>query len=98
MVRLLKDIREAKEEEKMAPIARKGYDETLGRFHPWLVRKGVHLAVHSLAHRRELIASLSGGRDKEEAEDAMAKMIHNGAAAYTAVQDLYASRSLLDLP
>ena len=54
VTRLIADIEKSGENEKMAPVARKAYDETLSRFHPWIVRKGVHLAVYILPHRADV--------------------------------------------
>lgn len=54
VVKFIDNIRLANDNDKMSQLARKAYDETLAYYHPWLVRKGVHLAVHTLPSRHQV--------------------------------------------
>lgn len=54
VVHFIEGIRHATDQEKMSQLARKAYDDTLAKHHPWLVRQGVHLAVHTLPNRHQV--------------------------------------------
>ncbi len=54
VVAFIQDIHDSKETDKMAPVAAKAYDDTLARFHPWLIRKGAHIAFHALPYRQDV--------------------------------------------
>lgn len=54
VVEFIDGVRLAGNQDKMSHLARTAYDSTLAAHHPWLVRKGVHLAVHSLPYREQV--------------------------------------------
>jgi len=99
VVHFIENIHRANDQDKMSHLARKAYDETLALYHPWLVRKGVHLAVHTLPTRRQLLVDLAGSHvTEEEAEAVMGETAAAARAVYVAVQKQYEKHQLLDLP
>lgn len=58
VVKLIDGVKNSDENDRMAPLAKTAYDSTLGHFHPWLIRKGVHLAVYTLPYRKQVKLSL----------------------------------------
>lgn len=98
IVQLINDVHDAKETDKMAPVASKAYDDTLANHHPWLIRKGVHLAVHTLGHRKDLIDSMTGHLAAVDTEEAMVEMVTAAHEVYNRVQAIYTEKKLLNLP
>lgn len=79
VVEFIDCIRRANDHDKMAHLARKAYDDTLAQHHPWLVRKGVHLAVHTLPNRHqvsELSSNMGMGSMKVWAVGSSSDMNH----------------------
>lgn len=99
VVHFIEGIHRAKESDKMSHLARKAYDETLALHHPWYVRTGVHVAVHTLPNRQQLLADLAGADvAEEEAERVMDETAQASRSVYNVVQKLYEKHQLLDLP
>ena len=64
IVELVKGIHTAPHEHaNMCHIGQAAYDRTLALHHPWLMRKGVHLALHMLPHRQQFIRKLCNIHD-----------------------------------
>ena len=40
-------------------ICKAAYDNTLAKYHPWLVKKGAHVAMYALPTKRDLFAKVS---------------------------------------
>lgn len=51
---LIRSIHDADDHTSMAHLAKHAYDTTLAKYHPWLVRKGVHLAMWALPTRKQV--------------------------------------------
>ncbi|EPB73645.1 glycolipid transfer protein [Ancylostoma ceylanicum] len=51
--------------DSVSSICRKTYEETLARFHPWVIRKAVGLASYTLPSRGQLITSIQGNMPEE---------------------------------
>lgn len=49
----------ASQDENCAPGAGKAYEETIGKRHPWLIRKGVMSALSAIPSRSSILASLN---------------------------------------
>lgn len=96
--RLLKDIANANDHDTMGRIAKQGYDETLGKYHPWLVRQAAHLAMYTLPYRKQLLERFSGGEDISEAAHWLTEASEAGYRVFQIVQVMYAEKEWLDLP
>jgi hypothetical protein len=66
VVELVRGIRESNNESNMCHVGQQAYDKTLGTYHSWLIRKGVHLALHMLPYRHQLIRKLAGVNDEQD--------------------------------
>lgn len=95
--RLMKDLKVADEHEKMSHITKTAYDDTLAHFHPWLIRKGVHVAVYTLPSRKHFLEKLKVD-DHEKAKDLLAKVSDLQKDIHCITEELYAKEKLLDLP
>lgn len=99
IVKLIGRVRTSSDEEKIAPLAKNAYDTTLGHYHPWLIRKGVHLAVYTLPTRKQFITDIAGSTMAcHEADQLMAKTVDIGQRLYDAVEKLYLDYNLIHLP
>lgn len=43
------------DEDGTAQVAKETYNETLAKYHPWLIRKGALMAMYTLPTKKELI-------------------------------------------
>uniref|UniRef100_A0A5S6QXP8 GLTP domain-containing protein n=1 Tax=Trichuris muris TaxID=70415 RepID=A0A5S6QXP8_TRIMR len=84
--------------DQIAPLARKAYDDTLGRYHGWLIRKAVHLAVYTLPTRKQLMSHLSDRMAETETEQIMREVVVECTAVFERVDQLYLEKQLLDIP
>ncbi|OWF39840.1 Glycolipid transfer protein domain-containing protein 1 [Mizuhopecten yessoensis] len=94
---LMKDVRNAEDGGKMSSITRTAYDATLSKHHPWLIRKGVHVAMYTLPSRKQLLEKIMMANDQSKVEDLMeaAKLQQQ---MYDVIQDIYKTEKLLNLP
>ncbi|KFD51495.1 hypothetical protein M513_07708 [Trichuris suis] len=84
--------------DQIAPIARKAYDETLARYHGWIVRKAVHLAVYTLPTRKQLMSHLSERLSEAETEQIMREVVVECTAVFERVDQLYVAKQLHNIP
>ncbi|XP_060066464.1 ceramide-1-phosphate transfer protein-like [Ylistrum balloti] len=94
---LMRDVRNAEEGAKMSTITRKAYDGTLSKHHPWLIRKGVHVAMYTLPSRKQLLEKIMLTDDQSKVEDLMEAANLQGKM-YDIIQDIYKKENLLNLP
>ncbi|KAL5013866.1 hypothetical protein ScPMuIL_008136 [Solemya velum] len=90
-------IKEADTDSKLGHICRESYDRTIGKFHPWLIRKAVHVAVYTLPKRHVFLEKINI-HNEEDVEDVFVKVVEIERKIYDITQNLYAQHSLLDLP
>ncbi len=81
----------------MHGIAAHAYNKTLSRYHPWLVRKGVSLALYTLPTAGQLVTRI-GAESKEEVIRTIDNVVQAGQPVYDSVQKVYEEHNLLDLP
>ncbi|KAL8601376.1 hypothetical protein ACOMHN_042380 [Nucella lapillus] len=82
---------------KFSEEAKKAYDDTLAKFHPWLIKKAVAMAMYMLPDRESMLMKMK----VENTEQGMAQievLIGHLKVIYDITQDVYASYNLLDLP
>lgn len=75
------------------------YGETLAKFHPWIVRKAVHLALWAACPSREKLLSLV--HYDEPSDDLKKKCEHLSSSSEKVmdkVQKIYEAYGILDLP
>ena len=86
VVRVVWDIFWAEDEEKLGPIVRKSYDETLAKFHGRLIRGLVHAACLTLGRRRELRPVLLGHLSDSQARPVVQAVYNNGGRIHARTQ------------
>ena len=94
---ILKKIRDSDNNKKFSAEAVQAYDSTLARHHPWLVRKGVHVAMLMLPSRPELMKKLNID-DSPEKMATLTELIEELNKIFDVTEQLYAKDKLLDLP
>ncbi|KAK3603490.1 hypothetical protein CHS0354_030332 [Potamilus streckersoni] len=93
----MKEIQAAEEGSKLSSIAATSYDRTLAKHHPWIVRKGVHLAVYTLPTRKHLLEKMKVENNKKT-EELLGKVAESGKKIFDVVEDLYTKHDLHSLP
>lgn len=93
----MKSIREADREVKLSGIGSQSYDRTLAKHHPWLIRKGVHLAVYTLPTRAHFMERMKV-TDMSHTEGLLGRTAELGHQIFEIVEKVYADNKLLDLP
>ena len=93
----MKNIKEADKEAKLSGVGAQSYDRTLAKHHPWLIRKGVHIAVYTLPTRVHFMEKLKV-TDIAHTEDLLGKTAALGHNIFEIVEKVYADNKLLDLP
>lgn len=87
---------------KSSTIAQKCYNETLSKYHPWLIRKGANIAMYTLPARQQFIERVYGGPCDEDTVQYYGKMMGDIAAVSKRIYDethkLYEANDLLNLP
>lgn len=95
--RLMMDLKTADDHEKMSHITKTAYDDTLAHHHPWLIRKGVHVAVYTLPTRKHFLEKLKMD-DAEKAKDLLAKVSDYQKEIFVITENIYTKEKLHDLP
>nr|KAG5685685.1 hypothetical protein BaRGS_027195 [Batillaria attramentaria] len=94
---LLAKIRDTDNKSKFSHEATAAYDTTLAKYHPWLIRKAVHVAMYILPNREQLLAKMKV-EDTPEGKGQINKLIEQLDSVYDITQELYSKNNLLDLP
>lgn len=97
ILRFMQGVKEGPNDAKMSTVGANAYDQSLANFHPWLIRKGVQLALHTLPTRKKLLEQMEI-HDEESASQTLGAVITEGQKIYTLVQDLFTKKDLLSLP
>ncbi|GBM09834.1 Ceramide-1-phosphate transfer protein [Araneus ventricosus] len=87
---------------KSSSIAQKCYNETLSKYHPWLIRKGANIAMYTLPARQQFIERVYGGPCDKATVEHYGKMMGDIAniskKIYEETHKLYEANNLLNLP
>lgn len=93
----LKEVKQAGEEEKLSGVCSKSYYRTLSKHHPWIIRKGVDVAVYTLPTRKQFIDKLKI-TDVHEAEKLLESCADLGMKIFNVVEGIYTTHDLHGLP
>ena len=94
---LLLKIKETDNSKKFSNEAQKAYEATLAKHHPWLVKKGVGIAMMTLPSRSDLLKKLNLD-DTPEKMGQLGELVEELNKIYGITQKLYEKDNLLDLP
>lgn len=95
----MKRLSESSEDDSSSTLASESYNETLAKYHPWLIRKAALLAMYTLASVGDMIkkaspADVTNGEAKKLLKDAVDAI----RPVYDATEELYTSYDLHGLP
>ncbi|XP_041378110.1 ceramide-1-phosphate transfer protein-like [Gigantopelta aegis] len=96
VLEFMQEISNADDSVRMSEVGSQAYDRTLAKFHPWLIRKGVHIAVYTLPNRKHLLQKMK--IPDEKAKEVLVSVIEVGRLIYDETQELYTTNNLLNLP
>ncbi|CAG2247975.1 ceramide-1-phosphate transfer protein-like [Mytilus edulis] len=95
--RLMHDVKAADEHGKMSHITKEAYDATLSKHHPWLIRKGVHVAVYTLPTRKHFIEKLQA-KDPVQGLEYLGKTADIQQRIFDVTEAIYTRENLHGLP
>lgn len=81
---------------KLSDIAHSSYQETLAAYHPWIIRKGVGLAMYTLPSTEKLLAEL--GEDRVSTLEHIDQLQNILSKVFTIIQKYYEEHKILDIP
>jgi hypothetical protein len=55
VIELVRKVAAASDNDSMSSIGVLAYDNTLAHYHNWIVRRAVHLALHMLPNRSQVV-------------------------------------------
>ena len=97
IILFIRRIQEAENGAKLSELASDAYTTTLSKYHPWLIRKGVAIALYTLPTKDQLIERLSM-EDPTQTSEALSNIVTSLQPAYDTVQKVYVDNSILNLP
>ncbi|XP_055686650.1 ceramide-1-phosphate transfer protein [Lutzomyia longipalpis] len=92
----LRQLGELNPDDKTGTCCQNAYNATLANFHPWLIRKGVSVAVYGLPTRDNLLDRVC--RDKNVAIEALPRTLEILKNVYDRTQSMYTAHDLHGLP
>ncbi|KAF8774828.1 Ceramide-1-phosphate transfer protein like [Argiope bruennichi] len=98
----MSDFSTADSTAKSSTIAQKCYNETLSKYHPWLIRKGATIAMYTLPARQQFIERVYGGPCDDATIQYYGKIMGDIASVCKKIYDethkLFEANDLLNLP
>ncbi|XP_026467671.1 ceramide-1-phosphate transfer protein-like [Ctenocephalides felis] len=95
----LKALGELDNCQKTSHVCQIAYNNTLAKFHPWLIKKGANVAMYTMPTREVLLKKVCGDEeDVQRAITVLPKMLSVTADVYKRTDDLYSNHDLHDLP
>ncbi|EDV36136.1 uncharacterized protein Dana_GF12108 [Drosophila ananassae] len=84
------------DDQKTSDVCKAAYDETLGKHHSFLIRKGARLAMYAMPTRGELLKRVC--TDIQMATENLPTMLEHMRANYDRTEQLYTLHDLHSLP
>ena len=96
----LKRIHDAGDDEPLRKHGRDAYEATLAKYHPWLIRKAVILAVYALPTRKNLLNIIAGDTPERHQHciNLATTVVERLDEIYDKIEKLYGEKELLNLP
>jgi len=101
IIGFLRRLDDIQEEDGCAPISRTAYEETLMKYHPWVVQKAAKMAMGLLPNKKGLILKVCPDGDPEKIKQAyldFPKAVSSMQKAYDKMHKFYSDKNLLDIP
>lgn len=86
---------------QLSTICRSSYEQTLSKYHGWLIRKCVAVAAHLLDSRDSFMRAITtknGSVSEEQRKSLMDRLVIAIESVNSRVQHIYESCNLLELP
>ena len=84
---------------RVSTLSSTAYNDTLGKYHPWIVRKAAGLAMYSLPIKSVFLQRIDTSADAEQKFKTLLEEIsQRGTPIYKITEDLYTDMKLHDLP
>lgn len=82
--------------DKTSTVCQQAYNDTLAKYHPWLVRKGANVAMLAMPTRDVLLKKVC--TDIEKATKDLPRMLEMSKIVYDRTEELYTKYNLHSLP
>ncbi|KAH7957227.1 ceramide-1-phosphate transfer protein [Rhipicephalus sanguineus] len=94
---LFKAISTANDDASVGKMAKESYDQTLAKYHPWLIRKGASIAMLTLPKVEEIFAKALP-EEKKDLRQLVTGIAEEATKVYNFTQSVYEKNNILDLP
>uniref|UniRef100_A0A6M2CV73 Putative cytoplasm ovary overexpressed n=1 Tax=Rhipicephalus microplus TaxID=6941 RepID=A0A6M2CV73_RHIMP len=94
---LFKAISTANDDASVAKMAKESYDQTLAKYHPWLIRKGASVAMLTLPKVQDIFAKALP-EEKKDLRQLVTGVSEEATKVYNFTQSVYEENNILDLP
>merc|ERR1711976_417125 len=91
------NIKNVKKEERLTSVANDAYNTTLAKYHTWLIRKGVGIAMYTLPTPDQLVERMNVS-SAEETFQLISQIIEACQPVYDVIQKVYEDNDILNLP
>nr|XP_037269102.1 ceramide-1-phosphate transfer protein-like [Rhipicephalus microplus] len=78
-------------------MAKESYDQTLAKYHPWLIRKGASVAMLTLPKVQDIFAKALP-EEKKDLRQLVTGVSEEATKVYNFTQSVYEENNILDLP
>lgn len=92
----LQKLSELQEDEKTSGCCKSSYNNTLAKYHPWVIRKAANVAMYALPRQGDLLRKVC--IDVPKAIQDLPEMLKITKIVYDRVEGLYATHDLHWLP
>ncbi|XP_048417400.2 ceramide-1-phosphate transfer protein [Stegostoma tigrinum] len=93
----LEKLRVASDDSKTSVLCTEAYQDSLAKYHPWIVRKAATVAFYMLPSRANFFEVMNMG-PTEKVVSILGEALPVVAKTYDITEDLYSQYGLLDLP
>lgn len=94
---LFKAISTANDDASVGKMAKESYDQTLAKYHPWLIRKGASVAMLTLPKVQDIFAKALP-EEKKDLRQLVTGVSEEATKVYNFTQSVYEENDILDLP
>ena len=102
IIMFLKGVSDLETDAKCCPLSQDAYNNSLKKFHPWIVQKGALLAMHMLPTKRGLLEKVSGAQFESDKYNKAEELVPHGVKVmqevYDKTNEIYVQFDLLNLP
>lgn len=85
-----------KPNDKTSSTCRAAYDDTLAKFHPWIIRKSANVAMYALPNRDQLLKKVC--EDAEKSLEVLPTMLNVTKIVFDRTENMFTSFDLHGLP